>query len=57
MEKRLSIIDMSSELSKKGIRRSGLEIKKAQEQEEKERLQQEKEWEIPAFLRRVKFKS
>jgi cell division protein FtsZ len=38
------------------IRRSGLEIKKAEEQEEKKRIAQEKEWEIPAFLRRVKFK-
>ena len=37
------------------IRRSGLEIKKAQEQEEKKKIAQEKEWEIPAFLRRVKF--
>jgi cell division protein FtsZ len=40
---------------KSPIRRSGLEIKKAEEQEEKKRLAQEKEWEIPAFLRRVKF--
>lgn len=37
------------------IRRSGLEIKKAEEQEEKKRKEQEKEWEIPAFLRKVKF--
>jgi len=40
---------------KNTIRRSGLEIKKAEEQEEKERIAQEKEWEIPAFLRKVKF--
>jgi cell division protein FtsZ len=39
------------------IRRSGIEIKKAQDQEEKKRLDQEKEWEIPAFLRRIKYKS
>ncbi|OGZ79430.1 MAG: hypothetical protein A2528_01460 [Candidatus Staskawiczbacteria bacterium RIFOXYD2_FULL_37_9] len=39
------------------IRRSGLEIKKAEEQEEKKRIAQEKEWEIPAFLRRVKYKN
>lgn len=37
------------------IRRSALEIKKAEEQEEKKKIDQEKEWEIPAFLRRVKF--
>ncbi len=42
--------------SKKAIRRTALEIKKAQEMEEKRRAQQEKEWEIPAFLRKVKFK-
>ena len=40
--------------AKKTIRRSGLEIKKAEELEEKKRMAQEKEWEIPAFLRRVK---
>lgn len=40
---------------KKMIRRSGLEIKKAEELQEKKRLAQEKEWEIPAFLRKVKF--
>ena len=33
------------------------EIKKAEEQEEKKRVAQEKEWEFPAFLRRVKFKN
>ena len=42
--------------SKKTIRRSGLEIRKAEELQEKKRLAQEKEWEIPAFLRKVKFK-
>ena len=39
------------------IRRNALEIKKAQEIEEHKRTLQEKEWEIPAFLRKVKFKS
>ena len=42
---------------KKAIRRSGLEIRKAEELQEKKRMAQEKEWEIPAFLRKVKFKS
>ncbi len=42
---------------KKTIRRSGLEIKKAEEQEEKKRIAQEKEWEIPAFLRKIKYKN
>ncbi|MFH1968397.1 MAG: cell division protein FtsZ [bacterium] len=46
----------NAQSSKRGtIRRSGLEIKKAEEQEEKKRIDQEKEWEIPAFLRRVKY--
>jgi cell division protein FtsZ len=53
--KDLSIIETTSTLAKKAIRRSGLEIKKAEENEEKKRIEQEKEWEIPAFLRRVKF--
>ncbi|MEK7080319.1 MAG: cell division protein FtsZ, partial [Patescibacteria group bacterium] len=42
---------------KKTIRRNALEIKKALEDEEQKRQLQEKEWEIPAFLRKVKFKS
>jgi len=47
-----------AEMVKKAtIRRSGLEIKRAEELEEKKRIAQEKEWEIPAFLRRVKYKS
>jgi cell division protein FtsZ len=61
-EKRLSVVEASQESYKNlpasrhgAIRRSGLEVKKAQEQEEKKRMAQEKEWEIPAFLRRVKF--
>lgn len=54
-EKKLSVIEtVPPEPVKKAIRRSGLEVKKAQELEEKKRIQQEKEWEIPAFLRRVK---
>jgi len=44
----LSIIDVNQ---KKAIRRSALEIKKAEEQEAQKKSQQEKEWEIPAFLR------
>lgn len=36
---------------KKAIRRSALEIKKAQEEEEQKQSLQEKEWEIPAFMR------
>ena len=47
---------ISSSSSKKTIRRSGLEIKKAEELQEKKRIAQEKEWEIPAFLRKIKFK-
>lgn len=40
---------------KKGmIRRNALEVKTAQELEENKRLNQEAEWEIPAFLRRMK---
>lgn len=39
------------------IRKSALEIKKAQEIEENKKLNQESEWEIPAFLRRMRFKA
>ena len=57
----LSILEqkmgMLEEPVKKAIRRSGLEIKEAEELEEKKKVEQEKEWEIPAFLRKVKFKS
>lgn len=49
--------DSSGLAGKKAIRRSGLEIKKAEELQEKKRIAQEKEWEIPAFLRKVKFKN
>jgi cell division protein FtsZ len=58
-ENKIKIIDaaLSADLEKKTIRRSGLEVKKVQDQAEKKKLDQEKEWEIPAFLRRVKYKS
>ena len=56
-QKRLDIAETASNSSKKTIRRSGLEIKKAEELQEKKRIAQEKEWEIPAFLRKVKIKS
>src|SRR3989344_2175111 len=36
---------------KKAIRRTALEVKKAEEIEENKKSEQEKEWEIPAFLR------
>ncbi len=52
-----AIAESEASSNKKTIRRSGLEIKKAEELEEKKKLAQEKEWEIPAFLRKVKFKS
>lgn len=64
-QKKMSITEINDDLTKKdvsagkagrqAIRRSGLEIKKAEEKEEKKKLDQEKEWEIPAFLRRVKY--
>lgn len=53
-ERRLNVVGAVDEPVKKAIRRSGLEIKKAEEREEKKRQAQEKEWEIPAFLRRAK---
>ncbi len=56
-QRRIDVIEAMPESGKKTIRRSGLEIRKAEELEEKKRLAQEKEWEIPAFLRKVKFKS
>lgn len=55
-QKKISITETPADMNKKTIRRSGLEIKKAEELEEKKRIAQEKEWEIPAFLRRVKSK-
>ncbi|OGZ62741.1 MAG: hypothetical protein A2639_02795 [Candidatus Staskawiczbacteria bacterium RIFCSPHIGHO2_01_FULL_34_27] len=45
---KLSIVDVGQ---KKAIRRSALEIKRAEEEEAQKQSQQEKEWEIPAFLR------
>jgi len=56
-EKRINVIQLSEESNKKGVRRNALEVRKAQEAEENKRALQEKEWEIPAFLRKVKFKS
>jgi len=56
-QRRIDIVEASADLGKKAIRRSGLEIRKAEEQEEKKKIAQEKEWEIPAFLRKVKFKN
>jgi len=56
IEQKLDILSVAEPI-KKTIRRSGLEIKKAEELEEKKRIAQEKEWEIPAFLRKIKFKS
>lgn len=53
--RKLSIVEKSQN-PKKAIRRTALEIKKAEAMEEKKKSQQEKEWEIPAFLRRVRFK-
>jgi hypothetical protein len=44
-------VNNGSKSNKKAIRRSALEIKKSQEQEEQKQSLQEKEWEIPAFLR------
>ncbi len=55
--RRIDILETQQVSTKKAIRRSGLEIKKAEELAEKKRAAQEKEWEIPAFLRKVKFKS
>ncbi len=53
--RKLSIVQVLPS-EKKAIRRSALDIKRDQEMEENEKSQQEKEWEIPAFLRKVKFK-
>lgn len=55
-QKKMDVIQLPHEPAKKMIRRSALEIKKAEEMQEKRKIDQEKEWEIPAFLRRVKFK-
>lgn len=55
LSSKLSVVNVDSQNAKKTIRRSALEIKKAEELEKDKRLLQEEEWEIPAFLRRVKF--
>jgi len=53
--RKLSIAQVSDN-EKRAIRRSALDIKRDEEMEENKKSQQEKEWEIPAFLRKVKFK-
>jgi len=55
-DKKFSAISDLMDSGKKTIRRNALEIKKALEAEEQIKQLQEKEWEIPAFLRKVKFK-
>ncbi|MEK7061741.1 MAG: cell division protein FtsZ [Patescibacteria group bacterium] len=54
---KLSITEPANIKNKKNIRRNALEIQKAEALEQDKRLLQEEEWEVPAFLRRVKFKS
>ncbi len=49
-------IDQVADNGKKAIRRNALDIKRDEELEENRKSEQEKEWEIPAFLRKVKFK-
>src|SRR3989344_2157782 len=53
--RKLSITE-APEIEKRAIRRSALEIKEAEEIEENKKSKQEEEWEIPAFLRKVKLK-
>ena len=53
--RKLSITE-APEVEKRAIRRSALEIKEAEEIEENKKSKQEEEWEIPAFLRKVKLK-
>jgi len=50
-------VEIKSNDNREMIRRSALEIKKAQEVEESKKLNQESEWEVPAFLRRIRFKA
>lgn len=52
----METVSLEPQKQKKAIRRSALEIKKAEELEENKKSLQEKEWEIPAFLRKIKFK-
>ncbi len=56
-DKKFSAISDLMDSGKKTIRRNALEIKKALEAEEQKKQLQEREWEIPTFLRKVKFKS
>ncbi|KKP42000.1 MAG: hypothetical protein UR46_C0006G0011 [Parcubacteria group bacterium GW2011_GWA1_33_6] len=62
--RKLSIVESSQPFNanqdrdeKRAIRRTALDIKKAEEIEENRKSEQEKEWEIPAFLRKIKSKS
>jgi len=59
-QSQMSVVEVVEKKSlptaRQAIRRSGLEIRKAEELQEKKKLAQEKEWEIPAFLRKVKIK-
>jgi cell division protein FtsZ len=57
LPQKLDITEPAEIFAKKTIRRSGVEIKEAEDLQERKRQAQEKEWEIPAFLRKVKFKS
>jgi cell division protein FtsZ len=50
-------IKVETQPKKETIRRTALEVKKNQEIEGNKKLSQEAEWEIPAFLRRMKLKS
>ena len=56
-DKKLSAISDLTDSGKKAIRRNAMDIKKALEAEEQKKQLQEKEWEIPAFLRKVKYRS
>lgn len=53
----VSTLINKSENKKEMIRRSALDVKKVQETEEGKKLSQEAEWEIPAFLRRMRYKA
>jgi len=50
------IIDEKSQSQKRAIRRTALEIQRAEEIEKNKKSKQEEEWEIPAFLRFKKVK-
>ena len=52
--KRISTLEVVEE--KRAVRRNALEAKKVRETRESEKTEQEKEWEIPAFLRKIKIK-